>query len=352
MSCRRVFVESFDDVAVEMDKRGEGGFGAVGIAKMSEGMGTLLQKVGLWDFPDRVRRVAVKVFPMRVYDTFDDDSKTRLYRMRKSVRAEAAALARIHKAVPAAVPELVACLEVVREITKQTRGVVDSSRWVEVEFVLVMEYAGRDLMSVNHLLKPKEREAVGEQLQQIVALLHKAGIVHNDVKPMNIGVKRLREGGVQIKLFDMGGVCHTLSRDAAVPACPTFTFTPGFNNKLLARHVFELSDGDKRRFACMSRVHDWFGVVGTLYVLHHDKAGVFPRYGKLLEMGYDAMVDTFRAAFRDDAVVQAILDLPIRALLRGGVTVRDVCRQIDAIDDMVVKAEGRRGPSPDSVTFV
>jgi eukaryotic-like serine/threonine-protein kinase len=78
----------------------------------------------------------------------------------------------------------------------------------EAPFYLESEYAGQNLRtwSEAHLggLSSKQRLLLVLQIVEVVAVAHNVGILHKDIKPDNVLVHSLSEGGWQLKLADFG----------------------------------------------------------------------------------------------------------------------------------------------------
>lgn len=69
-----------------------------------------------------------------------------------------------------------------------------------------MEKAGNDLNKLisRHELSKKEFKSIALQLINAVDHIHKKGIIHNDLKPSNIGISQDSNGVYSVKLLDFG----------------------------------------------------------------------------------------------------------------------------------------------------
>lgn len=252
---------------------------------------------------------------------------------------------------------------------------------------IVMEYAGRDLVDRFHLWiswgeTHEELAARAARVQALliegVLALHDAGVVHSDLKPNNITLKINDAGDIERLVFiDFGGACILKpSRDprdgslqhSLIEPCPSSIYTPGFINadvwrflkaqehKLYNSKAYKAlasSDAKRRmcadmlvRFACLARIHDWYGAMGTMYRIHAVINPELRPRPKDLKENFRRTVETFQVFFRGTPF-EAILRLPIHDMMNRRVSAIEVCRAMDQIYAHMRRDMGRdRSPSP------
>ena len=78
------------------------------------------------------------------------------------------------------------------------------------EYGLVLEHGGVDLQrfleQAGGSLAPEESRGVLAHVASALAFLHGAGLIHADVKPSNVLVRKEPSGALEAKLADLGGV--------------------------------------------------------------------------------------------------------------------------------------------------
>lgn len=270
------------------------------------------------------------------YNKYNDKSKGIYVQKRAKIWEEMELLKRIHAQVPHWTPKPVACVEcfvVDKDSTERRirRGETDIMI-VDSQFHIFMAYVGESLYDISY--EDISYKTLRSLLLQGVVALHSKGIVHNDIKPGNLSLAFV-EDKPRLTFVDMGGACLLEVEDEDELGCPKFTGTRGYMYEDLAMHLISLKGKTNlHAYGCLSLIHDWFGVVGTLYSLkkaYRMRVLPLPRHHTSLQQ----RVEVFRASFGEDPIVQMILDLPGREFLAGEMTHDELCEALKALDRKV-----------------
>ena len=166
---------------------------------------------------------------------------------------------------------------------------------------LFMQYAGHSLDAyITKGLLPKGDEAkrlinhIIGRLIHIVATLHAKGYVHADLKPGNIAVEETKEEFPLVRVLDVESLCRWKDEAGQAEPCMPKAVTAPYTHFPLLTKTWRWGESGgrlpKMAYACLGRIHDWYGLIGTAYSLMHAAGLLDPSFKPWMEF-----VDTISA---------------------------------------------------------
>lgn len=359
LPCVKRTLKSFKD-DFNFGKRliGKGAFGRVYLVH-GKHLTRFFHDIPVWDTGEKEKFV-MKAFDPLVYDRFNKGDD--YIKLRKKVQAEVDLLQIVHSRAPKWTPRPIVCVEVFDESKKvDKRG----QFFVWVQFLIFMAYEGKPLYRFwrSPEFPVKEFE---DKLIQGVGQLHLASIVHNDVKPSNITLQFGR-GSFKLTFIDMGGAC--LLDEGSELKCPYNTnITPGYFHPDIYSYLLRIDSMEKRKEkGCLASIHDWYGVIGVLYEMRRLRIREYlskeekANYLSLRDlatndgypkMSYNDVIKFFKIVFKEDPFIMSILNLPVMEFIDEKVSLKDMCKALNDIDNEAAVFTVRDGPSPVGVADV
>jgi len=241
---------------------------------------------------------------------------------------------------------------------------------------LFMQYAGLSLDAyIKKGLLPEGDEAkrlinhIIGRLIHIVATLHAKGYVHADLKPGNIAIEETKEEEFPlVRVLDVGSLC-SWKEEAGEPCMPKAVTAPYTHFPLLAKTwTWDESGGrlPKMAYACLGRIHDWYGLIGTAYSLMHAAGLLDPSFKPWMEFvdtisvmnmpnkeSYPRILSDLREIFSRVGkefsfanLFIKILDLDLEAVIALPETLDDLPHEVEtlcgALDGIDREGEGKR----------
>lgn len=122
------------------------------------------------------------------------------------------------------------------------------------DFFDVMSFVAVERGTHSHGLRDLVPGVAADLVDGLKAL-HRAGVVHRDIKPNNMMLTT--EG--RLRLIDMGLACRLIKAETSLPSCPRAPSagTPHYMHPSVIRYVFRFKTGKVSKY--LNLMNDWWG---------------------------------------------------------------------------------------------